>query len=340
MMARLWMGSGHRTRTVLGSLILAAASVAMLTVPSFASAREAPRWKIVSVSSPTNLVKPANGEEPTNELIVTAVNVGGVATDGSAITITDTLPQGLTAKSITGEDNYAPLFSFLGLVLEAEKLECSEPPELTCKRTAVEDPGDQLVVKIQVAVEPGAPSSVINSATVSGGGAEEAASVNNPATISATPAAFGFAPGSVFTSLSTRQAGAHPDVTSGFTLNTAAAGVSAADPRDVRFDLPPGLVGNTVGMPRCTANNVVREPQNCPRDTMVGMAVAEVELFGSRRTAPSAVYNIAPSPGEPAAFMFKVFLFGVRLDTSVLSNGDYASWLSTSLSPCLFFPPM
>jgi hypothetical protein len=36
------------------------------------------------------------------------------------------------------------------------------------------------------------------------------------------------------------------------------------------------------------------------------------------------VYNIAPSPGEPAAFIFFVTVYPVRLDTSVLSDGDYA----------------
>ena len=36
------------------------------------------------------------------------------------------------------------------------------------------------------------------------------------------------------------------------------------------------------------------------------------------------VYNIAPAAGEPAAFTFFAQAFGVRLDTSVLSNGNDA----------------
>jgi hypothetical protein len=35
------------------------------------------------------------------------------------------------------------------------------------------------------------------------------------------------------------------------------------------------------------------------------------------------VYNIAPAPGEPAAFAFNAREFPVRLDTGVLSDGDY-----------------
>ena len=42
------------------------------------------------------------------------------------------------------------------------------------------------------------------------------------------------------------------------------------------------------------------------------------------------VYNIAPSPGEPAAFMFTPVAFPVRLDTSVLSDGNYAVRVTAS----------
>ena len=35
------------------------------------------------------------------------------------------------------------------------------------------------------------------------------------------------------------------------------------------------------------------------------------------------VFNIAPAPGEPAAFAFNALFFPVRLDTSVLSDGEY-----------------
>jgi hypothetical protein len=99
-------------------------------------------------------------------------------------------------------------------------------------------------------------------------------------------------------------------------------------PKDVRFDLPPGLVGTTVGMPRCTMAEVVNSA-NCPRDTMVGTATLIIQV-GNRTSASLGrvtftvpVFNIAPAPGEPAAFAFNALLFPVRLDTSVLSDGEY-----------------
>lgn len=35
------------------------------------------------------------------------------------------------------------------------------------------------------------------------------------------------------------------------------------------------------------------------------------------------VFNVTPAPGEPAAFVFRVNVGAVRLDTSVLSDGSY-----------------
>ncbi|MGA9284694.1 MAG: hypothetical protein WBV85_04565 [Solirubrobacteraceae bacterium] len=337
MMAWLARRADSRLRIVCGSLIATAVVVVGLTIPSFAFAKEAPAWKIVAVTIPTHLVKPANGIEPPNELVVTAVNVGGAATDGSKITISDSLPAGLVATGISGEDVYSKPAGLLG---HGKALECSSPPVLTCTRTAVVDTGDQLALRIRVAVEPGAPESVVNEATVSGGGAEEGTSVRNTAIISATPASFGFSPGSVFAIMSTLQAGAHPDVTTGFTVNTYAnasdefgnpLGVPAADPRDIRFDLPPGLVGNTVGMPQCPAGEAARE-NKCSLDTVVGVASVTVNYNAHLRVQSiSSVYNVAPSPGEPAAFVFTVSgLVGVRLDTTVLSNGDYGVRVTAS----------
>ncbi len=62
---------------------------------------------------------------------------------------------------------------------------------------------------------------------------------------------------------------------------------------------------------------------NCPRDTMVGTATLLAFSAGARFVITVPVYNIAPGPGEPAAFAFDGLFFPVRLDTSVLSDGEY-----------------
>jgi hypothetical protein len=98
--------------------------------------------------------------------------------------------------------------------------------------------------------------------------------------------------------------------------------LSAGDPRDVVFNLPAGAVGNTVGMPRCSA--ALAAEANCPRDTIVGLASVFYNFFSFTVEPLLPIFNIAPSPGEPAAFMFTLGGQGVRLDTSLLSDGDYS----------------
>ncbi len=256
---------------------------------------------------------------------VVAVNVGGAATDGSQVTIEDSLPSGLKATSISGYDTYAGgpvVFPFF--VPPGATMTCSSPPELTCNRSSEVQPGDQLFVTIDVEAEAGAPTSGVNRATVSGGGAPNA-SASSPTTVSGEPAKAGLAPGSVFAALSSHQAGDHANVTTGFAVDTLEPDVSSGDPKDVAFDLPPGAVGNTVGVPRCTVALVVHgiAASDCPADTIVGVATIRFKALVGIFAFTTPVYNIAPSPGEPAAFMFRVLGNPVRLDTSVLSDGNY-----------------
>ncbi len=203
-------------------------------------------------------------------------------------------------------------------------MSCSNPPELVCTSSSEVQPGDQLFVKIAVEVEAGASASGVNQATASGGGALRA-SGSTPTTVSSTPAKRGLAPGSVFAALSSHQAGEHANVSTGFALNTTAQEVTAGDPKDVAFDLPSGAVGNTVGLPRCTVALVDQGilSSECPADTIVGLSATQFTFpENGIYTYITPVYNIAPSPGEPAAFMFRVLGNPVRLDTSVLSDGN------------------
>jgi hypothetical protein len=260
-------------------------------------------------------------------LTVTAINVGGASTDGSTITLDDALPASLTATGISGYDAYASTLAENGQGGAA--MSCSTPPTLSCSYSGSVDPGDMLVMTIPVEVAESLIPDESNQVTVSGGGAagtSEGASI----AIGDSPAAFGPAPGSLIAAVSTNQAGAHANLTTAFSLATSEPDAVPAKPKDVRFDLPPGLVGNTVGMPRCTMGkilNLLNEPNGCASDTLVGMAVVTLNTqqgagggYGSR-VIP--VYNIAPAPGEPAAFGFDAISLPVRLDTSVLSNGDY-----------------
>ena len=325
-----------------------------------------PQWKILSVSNPTNF-NPAADKSGADAIMITAVNVGGASTDGSRVTIADSLPAGLVAIEAFGVNTYHDPLGQLAAA-EGEPREDKGEGGLPCtfsskavscatSSTTSEpiDPGDTLVVTIRVDVE-GAVEQP-NEASVSGGGAV-GASVSDPITISTASPPYGVAQGGLLAATSTSQAGGHPNLTQEFFLNTvnpsgeAEAGpngedngrncseshvafctlesVPVATTKDVRFDLPKGSLGTTVGVARCTMA-AVENGSNCPRNTMMGTATVVVYAGAPHRlvfTVP--VYNIAPAPGEPLALAFDALFFPVRIDTSVLSDGEYNARVTVS----------
>jgi hypothetical protein len=347
---------------MLKRFILALLTVCVLGIFSAAAQAETsgPQWKILSVTNPTNF-NPAADKSGADAIVVSVVNVGGASTNGSPVTISDSLPEGLTAVEVLGNNAYHnPVGK---AVVEVGKSSEQETGGLACTFSAKTascmssepiDSGDTLVVTIRVDVEATLPSPscevpaggvscLTNSASVSGGGAISA-SVSEPVTISGQPVPYGVAQGSLMAATSTSQAGAHPNFTTEFFLNTInprgeaspescvggadtpaqckLASESVGTSKDVRFDLPKGLLGTTVGVARCTIAQVEDE-SNCPRDTMVGAATTIVYSSVGRLDFTVPVYNIAPAPGEPLALAFDALYFPVRIDTSVLSDGEY-----------------
>jgi hypothetical protein len=262
------------------------------------------------------------------EVVVTATNVGGAATNGGTITIGNVLPSWLTATRVVGIDAFKLLLGGSKGGIGLGELSCETPPVVKCTYDKQVDPGDQLTVFIETSAGATPPPGAVDHAQVSGGGAAEA-TLETKLEPSSAPEPFGPAPGSVFAALSTSQAGAHPNLVTSFWLSTRER-FKTGGTKDIRFDLPPGFVGSTVGLPRCTMENVIREvttgEEECARDTMVGSAQVLINPNGGGDLEEISVpvYNIAPAPGEPAAFAFDAFLFPVRLDTTVLGNGDDA----------------
>jgi len=102
--------------------------------------------------------------------------------------------------------------------------------------------------------------------------------------------------------LSTTQAGAHPDFTTSFKLKKDSGGEPFALTRDVAFKLPPGLIGNPQGFPRCTITQLGNSAaeSECPPDSQVG--VTEVFLGGSEAGAFfEPIYNMTPPGGDVVA---------------------------------------
>ncbi|HST56062.1 MAG TPA: hypothetical protein VLJ42_09240 [Solirubrobacteraceae bacterium] len=131
-------------------------------------------------------------------------------------------------------------------------------------------------------------------------------------------------PGSFATTLSTHQAGAHPDLTTTFSLDTLDASPIGGTPRDLNLELPKGLVGAANATPTCPMGVVSDVNKQCPASSIVGDAT--VSLFYLALPFPFTyhvlVYNITPYADEPAAFGFFA-IYPVRLDTKVRSDGDY-----------------
>jgi len=106
-------------------------------------------------------------------------------------------------------------------------------------------------------------------------------------------------------SLSTKQAGAHPDFITDFRFTTD-EGHPYAHPEDIDIQLPPGLVGNPQAFPRCTAlqfgANAVES--HCPQDSQIG--ISEITLGGELgATLVEPVFNMeAPGNGVAARLGF------------------------------------
>jgi hypothetical protein len=123
---------------------------------------------------------------------------------------------------------------------------------------------------------------------------------------------------------STRQAGAHADFTTVLKFSSEEA------VRDVKVDLPPGMVGNPTVTDRCSMTKLigvgVGSTAECPATSQVGVAdVYDSALSKSRVN----VYNIEQPTNLPALFGFNYQGVIVRIEPRLRSS-DYA--ISTTVT--------
>jgi hypothetical protein len=110
---------------------------------------------------------------------------------------------------------------------------------------------------------------------------------------------------------------------------------AAGGPRDVRFELPPGFVGNPNAVPKCGYSQFMID-KVCPDDTVIGYATSDVAVdtgydspvsgkyVDQEQYETDPVYNLEPPGGVAAEFAF--FSEGtapVFIDASVRTGGDY-----------------
>ncbi len=303
--------------------VLALAVVAFSATPAFAAEAlpEVPWWHVNVGARPTNL--PPGGE---GRVVVLVTNLGDNETSGE-VTVTDRLPEGIEAT----EAEYVEGRSF-----EAVKGPCSVSPVVVCGFAGIVAPYNRLEIIIHVKVGETVHTGAIDGVSVTGGGAAPL-SVSEPLTVSALPTPFGvetfeLTPENGNGSLDT-QAGSHPfQLTTTTVFNSGAGNALNAEssqlelqpalPKDLHYELPPGLIGNPTAFPQCPEGLFLSE--KCPTDTSLGVVLLTIgyPLF-SMSTNP--IYVVTPAPGEPARFGFLVAPAGVPvyLDTAVRTGSDY-----------------
>jgi hypothetical protein len=217
----------------------------------------------------------------------------------------------------------------------------TEPPSSGLLGVLPLQPYEHLELRITVKDE-GAASGAQNKAQIEGGGAS-AVTLEHAVQNSSAGPSFGvedyeMLPEEEGGEIDT-QAGSHPyQLSVNFALNQ---GADPAHPlalaRNLKFNLPAGLIGNATLLPQCSDldfRHVVEggEENLCPASTALG--VASVTIFEPVHlelvTFPVPLFNLVPAKGEPARFGFEVASAPVTLDASVRTGSDYGVSVSVS----------
>jgi hypothetical protein len=312
-------------------LVLLALAV---SAPSASAAPDA-WWKMTSSATPTDLVP---GTEA--KIVVQASNVGfgSVIAGGQPVNIVTKLPTWLTPTAISG---------VVGEKNTLGSMSC-ELADLTCTYAETLAPFVALEVLLTVQVAGNAPATGVSEATIEGGEIA-GTTTTTPLTTSTAPTPFGVNRYELAaedeTGASDIQAGSHPfQLTAELGLNQKIesesfpplAPTSPALVKDLHFQLPAGLVGNATVIPQCTDaqfTTLVSGAINlCPADAAVGVALATVNepVVIGYATVPAPIFNLTPTPGEPARFGIVVEGVPVVLDTSVRTGTDYGVTVSVN----------
>jgi hypothetical protein len=292
------------------------------------------------------------------------------------ITVTEKLPAGLTVSTTAeqpvqaegggtelgwkGEHTVEEFLQDVGYT--GPKLCSVSGQTVTCKYGAPVRPYERIIVAIDVKAAPGA-SAGLSETSVSGGGAAPVVSRRRldpgKTALSYGVENYELVPEEEGGQPDT-QAGSHPfQLTTTLALNTQAVpvlklgkgsqglSVGAIVPelepvaltKDLRFKLPPGLIGNPTPLPQCSlavfgkekallpTPEEVEEKRWCPADTAVGVATPMITNVDEGVNLPfvlsEPLFNLEPNVGEPARFGFQTPLGPVILDTSVRTGSDY-----------------
>ncbi len=293
------------------------------------------------------------------------------------ITMIDKLPAGITVSEIheegggkapglqEGESLEQKFEFFEDFGITAPKL-CSVSGQgasgqtVECKFAPQVFTYEQLILELTVSVAGGSGRG-INEVSVSGGGAPPVSS-RHPLAVEGPPSygvqSYELTPEEEG-GLPNTQAGSHPfQLTTTLMFNAQAVKIPAFEnpeekekrkyspevqpaalTKDLRFNLPPGLIGNPAPLPKCSLHVFLEIAATggrevCPLNTVVGVATPIVTNFHGLEASPRAqsepLYMLEPSVGEPAKFGFPTLLGPVILNTYVRTGGDYGVVVTVS----------
>ena len=271
----------HRQIRHFGSLVaLVAIAMSLLCAATVSAAEPKPGLTVSSLPTPTNFAPGDQTHKYSYDIRI--ANLSTVPTDGSDITITDTLPKGVPLKEIglelhsslsaTGKFDYGLIAELLGICSvqssgEVDKVTCTISESiLEAKEPATLQPGEERRLVLAITAPPALPEGtpLTNVVEVEGGGAPPVSDISHNEASSA-PAAGGF---SFFRSTLTgadgqpvSQAASHPyQFALSFAVHTknsppgstAAYVPAGGDIKDIPATLPEGMIGSPTATARCT----------------------------------------------------------------------------------------
>lgn len=321
------------------AVLIIATAVALVGAGAGSASAGMPWWHVNTVSAPPVV---AGG---LGRLVLEVSNLGDAAVNGAIdpVTIVDRLPAGISVKHVYGEGGGSFPVGINGV---KQLMTCAVASTVvTCSYGGPLLSYERFMIAMTVEAAPGAGTG-LSEVSVTGGGAASYV-WRHALALGEAPAPFGVEDYELTSEevggAADTQAGSHPfQLTTTLVFNTKAALVynyeykevlpevqPVALTKDLRFDLPTGLVGNPTALPRCPLA-VFDRPSNtssCPRDTVLGVATPIVTNNNIVPYVPFAeavpLYNLEPSVGEPARFGFTTPVGPVVLDTAVRTGSDY-----------------
>jgi hypothetical protein len=132
------------------------------------------------------------------------------------------------------------------------------------------------------------------------------------------------------------QAGAHPYVgITQFTFNTVPLlGTPDGNVKDIRVDLPPGLISNPEATPKCSQASFTAG--SCPANTQIGTEDLTVGTALLPVPYSAAIYNLEPAPGVVSDFGFSVLgVLTTHIIGGLRDTGDFGLFFTITDVPAI-----